>query len=71
MKTGEGYNLCRDICQQKNHAEVDACIKAGINADGADLYLIGHYYCCDACKKVMKEHGIKNIYIFGKGETNA
>lgn len=63
LPTGVGYGMCRDICGQKNHAEVDACLKAGDFANGADLYLIGNYYCCDNCKKVMKEYGIKNIHI--------
>jgi deoxycytidylate deaminase len=63
MKTGEGYELCKNICKQNSHAEVDACKKAGEFAKEADLYLIGHYYCCDNCKKVMKDFGIKNIHI--------
>ena len=70
MKTGEGYELCRDICQQQNHAEVDACLKAGDGAKGGDLYLIGHYYCCDPCKKVMEQHGIKNIHIVDMIKTH-
>jgi len=68
FKTGEGYELCKDVCLQRYHAEIDACINAGLNAKGADLYLIGHYYCCDDCKKVMKEFGIKNIHIFSKSD---
>jgi deoxycytidylate deaminase len=64
MKTGEGYNLCRDVCGQYNHAEVDACVKAGEKATkGGTLYLIGHTYCCDNCKKVMKEYGIKKVVV--------
>jgi len=26
-------------------------------------YLIGHTYCCENCKKVMEEYGIKEIII--------
>ena len=63
MRTGEGYELCKSICKQKYHAEVDACLKAGEAAQGATLILIGHSYCCDDCKRVMKEHGIKEIKI--------
>jgi deoxycytidylate deaminase len=63
MPTGVGYELCKSICKQKYHAEVDACIKAGENAKGATLYLIGHTYCCDNCKKVMDEHGILNVIV--------
>jgi len=64
MKTGEGYELCKSICGQKSHAEVDACQKAGEGARGAALYLIGHYYCCDNCKRVMDSYGIARVVIF-------
>ena len=63
MKSGEGYELCKDVCWQPNHAEVNACIDAGALAKGGTLYLIGHTYCCDACKKIIKEAGIKKIVI--------
>lgn len=63
MKSGTGYHLCREICEQQNHAEVDACINAGIDALGGVLHLIGHTYCCDDCKKVMKKYGIKEVII--------
>lgn len=63
MKTGEGYELCKSICKQNHHAEVDACLKAGERAKGATLYLIGHTYCCDNCKKIMDEHGILKTII--------
>lgn len=63
METGVGYELCKNVCEQLNHAEVDACIKAGKNSIGGTLYLIGHTYCCDNCKKVMSEYGIKEIVI--------
>ena len=63
LPTGVGYELCHDICKQHSHAEVDACLKAGKNAEGATLHLIGHTYCCDNCLKVMKEHNIDNVII--------
>jgi hypothetical protein len=66
MPTGVGYEMCRDICKQRTHAEIDACQKAGANAVGADLYLMGHTYCCDHCKEVMEAFGIKNIRIWKK-----
>jgi len=63
MKTGEGYELCKNVCKQFYHAEVSALKKAGKNAKGGTLYLIGHTYCCDECKKAMKKAGIKKIII--------
>jgi len=63
MISGEGYELCKSICGQLNHAEVDACMNAGIYAKGGTLYLLGHTYCCDNCKSVMSEFGIKEVII--------
>lgn len=63
MESGEGYELCKDICQQTNHAEVNACINAGEAAKGSTLYLFGHSYCCDNCKRIMSEYGIKEVII--------
>jgi deoxycytidylate deaminase len=71
MNTGEGYHLCKDICGQTNHAEVNACIAAGDNSKGATLYLIGHTYCCNSCLSKMKEYGIASYVIDGvKYEIN-
>lgn len=67
LKTGEGYELCKYICKQYAHAEVDACLLAGTNAKGSDLYLIGHYKSCKNCIDTMKSYGIKTLYIC---ETN-
>lgn len=63
MPSGVGYELCHDVCKQSGHAEVDACRKAGAEAKGATLYLIGHTYCCDNCKRVMAEHGVAHVVI--------
>lgn len=63
MASGEGYELCKNICKQKHHAEVDACLGAGEAARGGTLILIGHTYCCDNCKRVMDKHGIAKVKI--------
>lgn len=71
MPTGMGYELCRDICQQPAHAEVNALI-AAIDAGalvskmlmGADVYIEGHTYACGPCKGALQGVGISSI-IFG------
>ena len=65
MPTGVGYDKCREVCRQYNHAEVNACHLAGKGARGGTLYLIGHTYCCDSCQSVMNGSGIKNVIIVG------
>ena len=71
LKTGEGYELCKNICKQNSHAEIDVIRKAGPSAKGATLYLIGHYYACDDCKKAIEKAGIKKLIILqDKGNQN-
>lgn len=62
-KSGEGYHLCKSVCHQLNHAEVDACINAGIDAIGSTLYMRGHSYCCKSCVDVMEKYGIEKFVI--------
>ncbi len=63
MKSGEGYDLCRDICGQIGHAEVIALMIAGDEARGSTLYIEGHTYACDSCKKAADIAGITSIII--------
>ena len=64
METGEGYDKCNDICRQRGHAEVVALYNAKeIDLNGAVCYIIGHSYCCDNCKKALKERGVEDIRI--------
>ena len=61
--TGEGYHLCKEVCEQHAHAEVDVCEKAGQGARDGVLYLFGHFYACKDCIQVMKECGIKRYEV--------
>lgn len=61
MKTGEGYDLCKSICEQVSHAEVMACKWAQAEAEGGTMIIYGHAYVCDDCKRVAREYGIREI----------
>jgi len=63
MPSGVGYELCKTVCSQINHAEVNACIDAGEYTKGSTLYLFGHTYCCDSCLSYMEDCGVSNIII--------
>jgi deoxycytidylate deaminase len=63
LPTGVGYEMCKDICQQRNHAEMNVCRAAGEGARGGTLFLIGHYYCCESCRQAMEKYGIKKIVV--------
>lgn len=63
MATGEGYHLCKEICQQVGHAEIVALTKAGERARGSSIYLQGHTYICDACKEACRAAGISQMFV--------
>jgi deoxycytidylate deaminase len=61
MATGEGYDLCRSVCGQEGHAEIQAINKAkalGLDLEGSVLYLKGHTYVCSNCRMHMEQTGI-------------
>jgi len=65
-KTGEGYHFCHDLCQQDGHSEITSVNDALANNNdpqGADLYLFGHWWCCEPCWNHMITHGIQNVYL--------
>lgn len=66
MPTGNDYNVCKKICGQKGHAEDTAiadAVKNNKNTKGADLYLWGHWWCCQPCWNKMIRAGIKDVYL--------
>lgn len=65
IPTGQGYELCEG-CHPKNHSEVSAiadALQKGKNPEGSDLYLWGHWWCCDPCWQAMTRAGIRQVYL--------
>jgi len=65
-KTGTDYHLCKDVCKQEGHSEYTVMKKAlakGIKTEGADVYLWGHWWCCQPCWDAMIAGGIKDVYL--------
>jgi deoxycytidylate deaminase len=62
IPTGEGYERCEG-CSPKNHAEQKALATCGDVARGADVYLWGHWWCCQSCWQCMIDAGIENVYL--------
>ena len=63
--SGEEYHLC-DYCQSEGHAEpmlIEAAQKAGVETEGADVYMYGHWWCCAPCWDVMEKAGINDVYL--------
>ena len=71
IPTGQGYELCEG-CHPKNHSEPKAIKNAkekGNDTTGADLYLWGHWWCCEPCWEQMISAGIKNVYLLENSEV--
>lgn len=63
--TGKGYDLC-PACHSSGHSEISAVKdgqELGNDINGADLYLYGHWWCCESCWNAMIKAGIKNVYV--------
>lgn len=70
IPTGQGYELCEG-CHPKNHGESKAIKEARENnkdTQGADVYLWGHWWCCESCWNAMISAGIKNVYLLEDSE---
>jgi len=64
MKTGEGWELCKSVCAQSGHAEIDLIKKADGNLKGANVVIFNHYWVCDSCRKALEEANVGEV-IFG------
>jgi len=70
IPTGQGYELCEG-CHPKNHGESKAIQNAkdlGNNTTGADLYMWGHWWCCEPCWNNMISAGINDVYLLEGSE---
>lgn len=64
-KSGEGYDLCH-LHDTDGHAEpmlMAVAQAAGIETEGADVYMYGHWWCCEPCWKAMIDAGIRDVYV--------
>ncbi len=69
-KTGEDYGKCEG-CHPKNHSEPRAianAVASGNATEGADLYLWGHWWCCEPCWNAITAGGILQVYLLEGSE---
>ena len=69
--SGQGYELCKEICNQQFHAEraaLDHCFNNGYSAEGGTMYVIGHTYCCVDCRAAMKAAGVIKAIVIDSGK---
>lgn len=71
MPTGQGYDLCPG-CAYTNHGEATAVRDAegrGVDTNGSDAYLWGHWWCCEPCWKAMIDGGLEHVYLLEGSEV--
>ena len=59
-KSGEGYHLCKTICNQPAHAEENVIYyarKQGASVRNASIE-VEYTWICEGCKGLCKEHNI-------------
>jgi deoxycytidylate deaminase len=66
MPSGQGYALCRDVCDQVGHAEVLALLAAGSDAAaGCVAYVQGRDFICYDCQSRLVSAGVRT-FVLGK-----
>jgi hypothetical protein len=60
-ESGIGYDLCKSICNQQYHAEIDDIHNINESSNPITMILINHHYCCDNCLNKLKEIGVRNF----------
>jgi deoxycytidylate deaminase len=66
IPSGQKYWLCPGCASFRNHSEavtVKNALSKNKTIEGADLYMYGHWWCCEPCWEQMISAGIKNVYL--------
>lgn len=67
MPTGVGYELCKSVCNQPAHAEVNALqLAQDHGVYPCTLIVEGHTYACEPCKSAARMVGISRLVVAGK-----
>lgn len=63
--SGVGYELCH-LHDPEGHAEpmvVAEAQRLGIDTDGANAYMYGHWWACEPCWNALIAAGIRDLYV--------
>ena len=66
IPSGQKYWMCPGCAQSRHHAEPRAikdALSKFLSIAGADIYLYGHWWCCQPCWDKMLEAEIKDVYL--------
>jgi len=71
IPTGKHYWICPGCAKKKDHAEFKVSkqfLEKGITNKPVDLYMWGHWACCDECCVSMEKIPIDNIYFLNNSD---
>ncbi len=63
--SGTGYDLC-SLHDSEGHVEpmsVQVAKEQGVDIEGADAYMYGHWWACEPCWNALIDVGIKDLYV--------
>ncbi len=63
--SGTGYDLCM-LHDAPGHSEpmlVEEARRLGVETNGADAYMFGHWWACEPCWKALIDAGIRDLYV--------
>ncbi|KKQ80799.1 MAG: hypothetical protein UT02_C0002G0024 [Parcubacteria group bacterium GW2011_GWC2_38_7] len=66
VPSGKGYWMCPGCATSKQHSESRLMAEAKKNkveTEGADVYMYGHWWCCEPCWNAMIKAKINNVYL--------
>ena len=63
-EAGDGYEKCLSVCAQPGHAEIVALQKAGDDARGGEIVVIGHDYICEGCTHALHAAGVRSATLW-------
>lgn len=71
ISSGKKYWLCPGCASARNHAEsrfMKEAKRLGIKTAGADVYLWGHWWCCEPCWAAMIAGEVRDVYLLEGSE---
>lgn len=69
--SGQGYDLCT-LHDSPGHAEtmlMNIAREQGLDTVGCDVYMFGHWWCCEPCWKAMLDAGIRDVFVTNDAQT--
>ena len=65
IPSGKGYGLCK-FHDSPGHAErmlIEECKRLGVDVNGGDAYMYGHWWACEPCWDALIEAGVRDLYV--------